>query len=195
MALIECISRLSGKKIIVDSSKIGIRLKYLSRMKEIDLKVVRLVRDGRGVALTYVDPERFADAKNPSLRRGGDGKSRLSKKLSMEQAVVEWKRSNEEAEDAMRNIGSDRCIEIHYEDLCLKTEETLRKIFRFLETDSQKPVLDFKDVEHHVVGNGMRMDSTNEIVLDERWKEQLTPQDRETFNTIAGNLNRRLGYE
>ena len=195
MALIECISQLSGKKVIVDSSKIGIRLKYLSRMENIDLRVVRLVRDGRGVALTYVDPERFADAKNPSLRRGGDGKSRLSKKLSMEQAVVEWKRSNEEAQVAMSNIGRDRCIEIHYEDLCLKTEETLRKIFRFLETDSPKPVLDFKDVDHHVVGNGMRMDSTNEIVLDERWKEQLTTHDLETFNAIAGNLNRHLGYE
>jgi hypothetical protein len=195
MALIECISQLSRKKIIVDSSKIGIRLKYLNRMKNIDLRVVRLIRDGRGVALTYVDPERFADAKDPSLRRGGDGKSRLSKKLSMEKAVMEWRRSNEEAEYVMSNIERDHCIEIHYEDLCSRTEETLRTVLRFLGTRSNMPVLDFKGMAHHVVGNGMRMDSTNEIILDDRWKNQLTMDDLDTFNQIGGKLNKRLGYE
>src|SRR5262245_35304718 len=49
-------------RVLVDSSKTGIRLKYLLRTPGLDVRVVRLVRDGRAVALTYVDPHRYADA-------------------------------------------------------------------------------------------------------------------------------------
>jgi len=60
--------------------------------------VIRLIRDGRAVALTYMDPAGFADAKDPSLRAGGMGGDRRREKLTMAQAAREWRRSNEEAE-------------------------------------------------------------------------------------------------
>jgi hypothetical protein len=41
--------------VLVDSSKVGIRLKYLLRIPEIDIRVIRVIRDGRAVALTYTD--------------------------------------------------------------------------------------------------------------------------------------------
>ena len=195
LALIQCISELSGKRIIVDSSKIGIRLKYLKKTEGIDLRVVRLVRDGRGVALTYMDPEKFADAKDPSLRGGGIGQSRLSEQLSLEKAANEWKRSNEEGRHAVETLNEDEWIQIKYEDLCKSTEDTMKKIFRFLGTESEEPNLSFKNVDHHVVGNGMRLDTTNEIVLDDRWQTQLSKSDLDTFDAIAGFLNRELGYQ
>jgi hypothetical protein len=46
-----------------------------------------------------------------------------------------------------------------------------------------------------MIGNGMRLDSTPEIKLDERWREVLSPSDLEIFDPIAGRLNRQLGYE
>lgn len=32
------------------------------------------------------------------------------------------------------------------------------------------------------------------IRLDESWRTQLSPDDLETFEKIAGRMNRRLGY-
>ena len=46
-----------------------------------------------------------------------------------------------------------------------------------------------------VVGNGMRLDSTPEIRLDERWKSALTKDDLAVFNRVAGAMNRRCGYQ
>jgi hypothetical protein len=53
---------------------------------------------------------------------------------------------------------------------------------------------DFRSQNHHVVGNGMRLDATNEIKLDERWKSELSASDLKQFDTVAGKMNRRLGY-
>jgi hypothetical protein len=40
----------------------------------------------------------------------------------------------------------------------------------------------------------MRLDSTREIRLDERWKTALGAEDLAVFDRVAGDYNRRLGY-
>ncbi len=194
LAFIQSVSAVTGKGIIVDSSKIGIRLKYLLRIPEIDVRVIRVVRDGRGVALTYIDPYRFADASDPVLKGGGTGQDRDKERLSITAAAHEWKRSNEEAEAILRVLPPEQWVQVHYEDLCLEPEKTLARLFRFIGADPEKMILDFRTVEHHVVGNGMRLDSTSEILLDERWKTELDATQLKTFQAIAGKLNARLGY-
>lgn len=195
LALMRCVIGRTGKKVVVDSSKIGLRLKYLLKNPGIDIKIIRLVRDGRGVALTYVDPAKFADANSPNLRAGGMGGKRTGKVLSMAEASHEWLRSNEEADALLDGLDKSLFTVIRYEDLCRNPEKTLNYLFNFIEVDSSKPVSDFRSVEHHVVGNGMRLDSTNKISLDERWKTALSPDDFDIFDKIAGSMNRRLGYE
>lgn len=194
-ALIESIAELTGKNIIIDSSKIGIRLKYLLRIKELDVRVVRLTRDGRGAALTYLDPARFADAKNPDLRAGGHGGNRESERLSIEEAAHEWRRSNEEAEAVLRGLDRDKWIQVRYEDLCSSPDSVLRKIYDFVGAGKAERFKDFREAGNHVVGNGMRLDETSEIKLDERWKTELSQLELEKFNSVAGAMNRRLGYE
>jgi hypothetical protein len=193
-ALIGSVLARSGKEVIVDSSKIAIRLKYLLRNPELDVRIVRLIRDGRAVALTYVDPEGFADAKDPNLRGGGSGASRAAERLSMADASREWKRSNEEAEALLSGLDPSRYTQIHYEQLCKAPEQTLAGVFRFLGVDPALWNPAFRDTEHHVIGNGMRLDSTSEIKLDERWRTALSAQDLEVFDQVAGDTNRRLGY-
>ena len=84
----QCILKRTGKSVIVDSSKIGIRLKYLLRNPCLDVKIIRLIRDGRGVALTYMNPAGFADATDPGLRSGGTGIEKENG-LSMAEAARE----------------------------------------------------------------------------------------------------------
>jgi hypothetical protein len=146
------------------------------------------------VALTYTDPARFADAGDPGLRGGGGGGDRAHERLSWRAAVREWRRSNEAADAILRGLHPERWIEVRYEDLCRSPGETLRRVLAFMGVDPAGLVLDFRRREHHVVGNGMRLDATSEIRLDERWKTALTAADLATFEADAGALRRRLGY-
>jgi hypothetical protein len=193
-ALIGSVLARSGKSVIVDSSKIGMRLKYLLRNPGLDVRVVRVKRDGRAVALTYMDPEHFADASNPALRGGGSGASRDAECLGTADAAREWLRSNEEAQAVLAGVDPQRRLEISYEGLCADTEGTLRRIFSFLGVDATRERPAFRAAVHHVIGNGMRLDSTSEVRLDERWREALSDTDLGIFDAVAGQMNRRLGY-
>lgn len=193
-ALAASVSRQAHKPVVVDSSKIAVRLKFLLRNPDLDIKVVRLIRDGRGVALTYMDPINFADAKDPKLKAGGSGGNRDADRRSMAQAAREWRRSNEEAEALLAGLDPSRWTSLRYEELCRDPETTLKRIFTFIGVDPAATALDFRTADHHVVGNGMRLDATEQIELDERWRSALRPDDLETFAAEAGDLSRRLGY-
>ena len=191
---IEVVLEYYHARLFVDKGNRALRLKYLLRIPSFDLKVIRLIRDGRGVALTYMNPAEFADATVSVKRGGGTGWRHENKQLSMAQAAYQWRRSNEEAENVLRSIDKSRWIEIRYEQLCQDTENTLSRIFEFMDLDPKKRNKDFRAVEHHIVGNGMRLDTTSEISLDERWKSVLTEEELGIFNREAGKMNRKYGY-
>ena len=193
-ALASTVSDITEAEIVVDSSKIAVRLKYLLKNPELDIKVIRLIRDGRGVALTYMDPAGYADAKEPSLRGGGSGVQRKSERLSITQAASEWRRCNEEAEHILCPLDKSQWIEVRYEELCRDTENALARLFEFLGLDPDTRARDFRSVESHIVGNGMRLDTTSRISLDERWRTVLTEEELHIFNREAGEMNRRYGY-
>ncbi len=193
-ALAETLCELTGARVVVDSSKVGLRLKYLLRNRDLDVKVIRLIRDGRAVALTYTDPASFADAVDPALRGGGTGGDRRAERLSLAEAAREWRRSNEEAEEIVRGMDASRCIEVRYESVCSDTAATLCRLWGFLGVDPSRGTGDFRSAEHHVLGNGMRLDATSEIRLDERWRTALSWADLATFDAVAGELNCRYGY-
>ena len=194
LALIQALHETTGAGWIVDSSKVALRLKYLQRIPELEIKVLRLIRDGRAVSLTYMDDWNFADAADPALRNGGTGEYRPSVRGSMEDAAREWRRSNESADCLVARLPRSQWIEVRYEDICAQPVAALQKICRFLEIDPAKINLDFRSREQHVVGNGMRLDSSSEIRLDERWKTHLSVEDLKTFDRVAGSLNRKYGY-
>lgn len=193
-ALMASVLEQTGRAVIVDSSKIGIRLKYLLRTTGLDVRVIRLVRDGRGVALTYLDPGQFADASEPSLRGGGTGTAPLPARRSMAEAAEEWRRSNEEAEAVLARLERSQWMQVQYERLCAEPTATIASICSFLGVDPGATVLDFRSRPHHIIGNGMRLDSVGVIRLDERWKAELSPSDLNVFQAVAGTMNRRLGY-
>lgn len=193
--LVEIILEYYHARLFVDKGNRALRLKYLLHIPSFNLKIIRLIRDGRGVALTYIDPAGFADANDPTMRGGGSGGQRENERLSMAQAAYQWRRCNEEAEHILRQIGKSQWIEVRYEDLCKDTENTLRRLFEFLGLDPAKRLRDFRSVEHHVVGNGMRLDTNSNVSLDELWRSVLTEEELRIFDNEAGTMNRRYGYE
>ena len=193
LALIESLLDVTGAAVVIDSSKVALRLKYLLKIPGLDLRVIRVIRDGRAVALTYTDDWTFADSKDPDMRGGGTG-IRRPPLGSMIAAANTWKRSNESCDALTARLPATQWTEVRYEDLCSDPEGTLKRLVTFLNLDPDKVRLAFRAVPQHVIGNGMRMDSSSEVSLDERWKSHLCKEDLQVFDAIAGDLNRCYGY-
>ncbi|ABM02296.1 hypothetical protein Ping_0437 [Psychromonas ingrahamii 37] len=192
---ISAIAEKAGVEIVVDSSKVGIRLKYLLKNKDLDIKVIWLVRDGRGVSLAYKNPSEYADAKDARLRGGGSDVGITQEQgRAIKEGAHEWVRCNQETEAVLATMPKEKWMQVHYEDICNNTEQTLDSIFEFIGVDSTKKRLDFKTVDHHVVGNGMRLDDAEVIELDDRWKEQLSKTELKCFYDVVGEYHNSLGY-
>jgi hypothetical protein len=187
----------SGARIFVDSSKLAHRLKFLLRIPEFGIKVIHLVRDGRAVALTYMRQDEFADASEPSLRRGGRGMTADATvdSLSMSTAAHEWLRCLEAAEHVLAGLDRSQWIEIHYEQLCKDPENTLSQLLEFLGTQSTWDTPLYQEVENHVIGNGMRLDNISQVLIDERWRSVLTKDELRTFDSVTGKMNKKYGYK
>ena len=192
--LVHCVAEVADAEVVVESSKLGLRLKYLARCDDLDITIVRLIRDGRAVALTYMRPDEFADARDAKLRGGGAGVNRDTR-LSMDAAAREWRRSNEEAEALLQQLPAVRVIQVHYEDLCHTPVDTVNLIFTQLGLCTISSLENFRSLPHHVIGNGMRLDTDNRVVLDDRWRNALVTTELSTFARVAGDLNSRYGYQ
>ena len=192
--LLSVLHEITGAKVIVDSSKLPLRLKYLLPVPGIDVKVIRLVRDGRAVALTYTDEWNFADASDPTLRNGGTGVRCAPPRQNIAEGAREWRRSNESADCLVARLPREQWLQVRYEDLCSQPEAELRRICDFLGLAPEQVTLNFRARQQHVIGNGMRLDRTEVIRADERWREHLTAEALQSFDQVAGELNRRYGY-
>ena len=188
-----CLARHSAS-VFVDKGQSALRLKHLLRIPSLDVRVLHMVRDGRAVALTYMNESEYADATVPSMRGGGRGRNRAERK-SMRQAAYEVRRDLEAAEHVLRRVQPSRQCRLRYEDLCADPDATIAGMLEFIGLDPGGREADFRLVEHHILGNGMRLDSGSEIWLDERWKSVLTDGDLQTFDAIAGRAYRAYGYE
>ncbi len=192
--LVHSVAEVAGVDVVVESSKVGQRLLQLDKAPDLDIHVVRMIRDGRAVALTYMRPNEFADAKDEKLRGGGRGGYR-DNHLSMTEAAHEWRRSNEEAEALLPQLSVSSMTTVKYEDLCEDPSGVLSQIYTNIGLKPSSDIGQFKDAVHHVIGNGMRLDRESHVTLDDSWKRELTESDLRAFDQEAGELNRRYGYQ
>jgi hypothetical protein len=172
-AFVDVVTEVAKAPIFLDSSKDPIRLKYLLRVKSFDIKVIHMIRDGRGVM-------------NSAMKR---------LKCSPEEGVTEWVRREEEVSRVLGKVPGDHKLMLRYEDLCADPDKELERVFRFLGVVPEDANLDFRSVEHHILGNAMRFEKTSEIKQDTKWMRELTPEQIEIFERIGGALNRKYGNE
>ena len=177
-ALVEVFQEISGARIVVDSSKLALHLKFLLKSDRLKIKVLNLVRDGRAVVTSMLGHD---------FKRG-------SRAETVAAAAMEWRRTNEASESVINTMPASHTLNIQYEELCRKPEDTLRGICKFLGMDTKQIVLDFRAKTLHVLGNDMRLKSGSDIRLDERWRKTLTPEDLAVFEEVAGEMNRKYGY-
>jgi Sulfotransferase family len=173
LAVYDHVRILTGKNVIVDSTKHYIRAASLYLAQPEKTRVVVLVRDGRGVFYS-------------GLKRG------FGRSFSLRAWHSQYKRAFELLDI---HVPESHRMLIHYEDMVMNPERTISGLCNFLDVRFEPSMLDFRAVVHHNVnGNDMKFTSTSELRLDEAWKKKLKPGDLEYFERRAGGLNRRLGY-
>jgi hypothetical protein len=171
-ALVETVLSIQGRGVFLDSSKRPERAVFMSRVPSFRMKVIHLVRDGRAVSWS-------------SMKNLGVGP---------EEAARSWVADNQGSEHARRYFGPERWLTLRYEDLCTDPEQNLARIYGFVGVPAKNGIQDFRNFEHHIIGNRMRLASTSEIRLDERWKEALTREQMATIERRVTPLNRKYGY-
>jgi hypothetical protein len=192
-AFFESIRAVSGKPVIVDSSKSPVRAFALSIVPGIDLYVVHLVRDGRGV----ITSRRKVLKKN--LRSGvmWDHEG-----VPMWKTVTRWIVLNLAAEWVCTRLGPNRTMRLRYEDFVADPKGALERIGSLIELDlttvaeaasSGKPM----QAGHNVGGNRTRKSTIIALQpeLAEEWRTALSPAEQRLSWVLMGWLMRRYGYD
>lgn len=173
-SVVNAMSKVTGAKYVVDSSKSPVRVKLLYMLQPDKVRFVHLVRDGRAVAAS-------------AIRR---------RELSPSMAARIWRRDNQNLSAMLRTVPENQKLDVRYEALCADPEHELRRICDFLALRFEKGMLTLWEREvHNIPGNPMLFDrKTRTIRQDERWRRDLSDRDIRAFDRTAGRLNRALGY-
>jgi hypothetical protein len=191
-AVYEAARTVSGAAVVVDSSKHPSTAYLLRRLPELDLRVVHLVRDSRGVAYSWTKsiarPEATASSSQAEMYRYPPWKSALL-----------WNTHNTAfAALGRRGVPVWR---LHYERLLAEPVVTVADLARFLGVDATGvPAFVAADsVEvgpaHQIAGNYMRFTSGRlALRQDDAWREKLPAADRRTVEALTAPLLLRYGY-
>lgn len=180
----------SGRQMIVDSSKLPGRAMAVAQIPGIDMRVIHLVRDGRGVAW--------------SLLKGyeRDAKSGLQKEIkpkSVFRTAVRWSMVNLAVEYLSRKLGPERVMRVRYEDFASDPVTVMQKIGAFLELDLSRIGTSLRNGEamgpgHQVAGNRLRMNASIALNKDEAWRTRMPAGQQVSFRRLGGWMLRRYGY-
>jgi ribosomal protein S9 len=171
-ALARVVMELQQGDAYVDIAKRPNRLLHLRRIPSYRITVVHLIRDARAVSYSCI--------KNLGLTAQGGAES--------------WLDYVAQARRTMRYFPEERRIIVRYEELCRDTRATLRRVFGAIGVRDDVEITDFRAVEQHIIGNRMRLGSSSEIRLDEKWRDALAADQLDTINRLTSEVNRSLGY-
>lgn len=163
----------SGAPLLADSSKEWQRLLALANTPGIDLRVIHIVRDARGVINSY-------RRKYSSWRHG----YRRLMKIDLSAMFLQ-----------MRRIPRGHWHRVRYEDLASRPEETLRGIAAFLDLPFDPAMLSPDPSTYSGIGgNRMRNRRFEGFSLDEGWRRELSAGVAPLVSLASLPHNLRHGY-
>jgi len=180
----------SGASVIVDSMKQPYHVYVARRVPEIDLRVVHLVRDSRGVAYSQTKwVERQSALAGPYRVRRSPVKTGV-RYLWINLAYHMLGRSGVPM------------IRVEYETFVLSPREEIMRIAGFAGARPNEDDLGFihgDDLElptdHLVAGNRMRLQAGRLILrVDDEWRTRLSDRHRRTVSLLTWPLLSRYGY-
>ncbi|WP_152639825.1 sulfotransferase family protein [Sphingobium bisphenolivorans] len=185
--LMQAIRDSSGKAVIVDSSKLPGRGIALAGIKGIDLHIIHLVRDVRGVAWSL--SKSYTSDAAQGLQR-----AIVSKPLLY--SAARWAYVNLASEWLGRRVGASRYLRIRYEDVIDDPVGSLKRIAALagVELDAQDFAAGAFSPAHQVAGNRLRMQKAIRIAKDEGWQREMPKGKRRIVSWACRPLLARYGY-
>jgi hypothetical protein len=188
----ESIRAVSGKPVIVDSSKSPARALAIGMVPGVDLYVVHLVRDGRGVMISL----RKTFKKDLQAGIMWDHKGH-----PMWKTAVRWMVLNLASEWICSQLGPKRTMRLRYEDFVADPKSALKRIGSLIEVDlrdvadaasSGKPM----QAGHNIGGNRTKKSGAITLRPDaQEWRTALSPTEQLLSWMSMGWLMRRYGYD
>ena len=187
-ALYEAVVRVGGKSTIVESSLSPRRAFVLASTPGIDLHLVHLVRDGRGVIWSHRNPAKHAVRKSfrPAPTR---------------HITRYWITANLQSAYVYSRLPPERRLRLRYEDFATDPDAALVRLGRFVGEDlsglltPDRAIRQPAPVRHTPGGNRVRLMKEVQVRKDFGWMEHLPAKDRALFWLCAGWLARSYGYE
>jgi hypothetical protein len=187
--LYRAIGEVAGAPVVIDASKHASTAFLLRRVPGIDLRVVHLVRDSRGVAYSWTK-----EVKKPEVTGDDDA---FMPQYSPSSSGRQWVAYNLMF-DALGIL--DTTMVLRYEALMAQPREGLERIL----AHADEPSTDFSflgdgwvdlGVDHTVAGNPMRFHQGRlDLRLDQAWTTKLPERDRKVVTAITWPLQLRYGY-
>ena len=183
--LLGLMSEVSGRPILVDSSKMPGRGFALSRLPSVDLHVVHVVRDGRGVAWSLMKPYK---------RDVASGLQKEIRPKSWFYTALRWTVVNLATELLCRKVGKAKSIRVRYEDFVSDPEGVVGRIIGMANGTSERRAQGDIRPGHQVAGNRLRMQSSIRVKKDEAWRRQMPAYKQAAFSIFCAPLLWRYGY-
>lgn len=181
---------LTGSRLVVDSSKHAALAFCLRWAPALDVRVVHLIRDPRGVAYSLT---------KHVLRPETDGRVAMVRHSPTRSAML-WTGHNL-ACDLLASSGTP-VYRVRYEELLARPRETVRAIASFAGLDAPESALSYLDeqhvdldVIHSPAGNPMRF-ATGRVPLrlDSAWRTAMPARTRRLVGALCSPLLVNYGY-
>ncbi len=189
--LYTAIGQVSGARVIVDSSKIPSYALLLRATPTVDLRVVHLVRDARGVVYSWQKRVERPDA---------PGRTDYMLRYGAVSASIRYVLYNQQTH-MLRWLGVPYRL-LRYEDLVADPRRYLLEVVGHAGIGADPSWLDFLDADtaalgtnHTVDGNPIRFASGPlRIRADEEWRRRLPVAQRRIVTALTAPMLRRYGY-
>ena len=188
--LFRATQQVSGCRVLIDSSKFNRDCIVLSRLRDIDLRVVHLVRDSRAVAYSWLRKK-----KRPEYYL----RTAFMYQLDIKVSSREWLCTNAMSESLRPWLR--HYVRLRYEDLVADPRGTLSRLCEAI--GEPAPALDFLAGQtaylgkgHTVAGNPVRFDEGPvPIRPDMEWVEKMDERQKALVARITWPLLRYYGYQ
>ena len=112
---------------------------------------------------------------------------------------VKWEEEQQESLELLNRIPVERFVMVKYEELLLNTEDVLRKLCQKIGVTFDPEMLSYYDSEEsqRTANSGEMWKNVARPIISnnfEKYKQGLTREEIEIFETIAGDSLVRLGY-
>jgi Sulfotransferase domain len=189
--LYSAISQVSGCSVVVDASKHASLLSYLRHGKQLDLRLIHMVRDSRGVAHSFAKIRQRPESDDPGS---------VMDRFSPVRSAMLWNIYNTSF-FALRRLGVPY-HRLRYEDLVRTPERHLREIAGTAGIGVDEDAFSFLGdgyvrltTTHCVAGNPMRFEHGRMSVrMDDEWTSGLSGRDRLTVTGLTLPLLIQFGY-